>query len=329
VKAPLIDTVTFVVPAGAASLSTLPGWEKRTRTSRSSTGYDEVGQEVAYLENGLSVRTQACREGGVRLVVSGSIPQVAQGHNATGVPLSIVRDVVASSVQELVDVAEDLRSGEASFSRLDTVTDFEVNEADVGAVLRGYEAVPIRKGVRRQLIRSSLERPETLWAQNGAGGFRLYDNTLEKTRKGVAVEVLRSVGQSLRFEAQARRDWVKAAGARMVSRVDDGAIAELHARRVVWGGLDREVVTMGTWVDELAAYCTSSGVSDAVRYGATGYALDLAAGRTPTISKNSATKYRRVLQAAGVSLSMDELARQHERRYRLDFDRAEVVRLAA
>jgi hypothetical protein len=231
---------------------------------------------------------------------------------------------------ELEEVAEGVRFDDACFSRLDPVTDLRCDPRDMSGVLWALEAVPSRRGPTRQILRSTLERPETLWVKNKAGGMRLYDNLLDKYLKG-DLSKKGAEGSMLRAEGEDRRDWLKAAGCREMRDVlaFPENVVLMHKKRIEWAGFDREVSALSTWVDELARFSEVNDISDRKRYAVMGYLLDVAHGRSPSVSRATAFRYRAIAKQCGVQPEDLRQPARVEVGYRLDFEKGEVVRRVA
>jgi hypothetical protein len=292
---------------------------------------DISSTEWATLESGLRVRSQATHDGGQLLVVEGSLPKVANGTNLMALELcdysEVMRGVV---VPQLRDVTSGLDESDWNHSRIDTVTDLDCDEAFMSPVLRGLEAVPIRKGLRRSLLRSTLERPETLMVQNGAGALRGYDKALEHVLKnGTAFR--ENLSDKLRVEGQSRRDWLKASGVRTGRDLEafPGNVTALHAKRIKWGGFDREVVSDVTAMEVLDAYCREAGHGQRVTDSVMGYLLRCAHGLPVHAAPDSITKYKRIAREAGVQPSDVAQRVIGQATYRLDFEAGKVERCVA
>jgi hypothetical protein len=326
-----VDTVTAVFRVDGCDFSGLADGQV-LRATDLQTGKLSERQTGTLGASGLQVGTQALLDGRARVVVSGSLPKVVAGHNLAALPIAevapVLRDVVGP---ELAEVCEGLDVDSVKLTRLDTVTDLECSEDDIGPLLQGLESVPCRRGVRKSLYRSTLERPETLMAMNKGGGMRLYDKRLEAMIRKVPRSIIEKASPGLRVEGQSRVDWLKSMGCRDLNDVEafPENVVAMHMKRTEWAGVNRGVVTMSTWVDELARYCEAAGVSDAVRHRATGYMLDIAHGRASKVGKNQATQYRRLMRDAGVHPQDVRQPASVEVRYDLDFEAGRVVRRVA
>ncbi len=324
-----LDTVTAIFRVERADLSGLED-AKQMRVVDCKTG-DISSSEWATLPGGMRVRSQATRDGGQLLVVEGSLPKAATGTNLVALELGDYSEVMRGVVvPQLRDVATGLDESDWNHSRVDTVTDLDCDEAFMSPVLRGLEAVPIRKGLRRSLLRSTLERPETLMVQNGAGVMRGYDKGLEHFLKNGSV-LREKMSDKLRVEGQSRRDWLKASGVRTgrdLEAFPDNVIA-LHAKRIKWAGFDREVVSDVTAMEVLDAHCREVGHGQRVTDSVMGYLLRCAHGLPVDAAPNTITKYKRIAREAGVQPS-DVMQRSiGQATYRLDFEAGKVVRRVA
>ncbi len=324
-----LDTVTAIFRVQRADLSGLEDG-KQSRTTDLKTG-DISTTEWATLASGLRVRTQATHDGGQRLLVEGSLPKAARGTNLEALELGDYSEVMRGIViPQLRDISTGLEESDWNHSRVDTLTDLDCDESFMSPVLRGLEAVPVRKGLRRSLLRSTLERPETLMVQNGAGAMRGYDKGLEHFLKNGSA-FREKCSDKLRVEGQSRRDWLKAAGVRTGRDLETfpGNVIALHERRIKWAGFDREVVSDVTAMEVLDAYCREAGHGQRVADSVMGYLLRCAHGLPVHAARGTIVKYKRIAREAGVQPA-DVLQRSiGQVSYRLDFESGKVERRVA
>jgi hypothetical protein len=279
----------------------------------------------------MRVRTQATHDGGQLLLVEGSLPRVVNGTNLHALPLEQFSEVMRGLViPELRSVSSGLDDSDWNHSRLDTLTDLHCEETFMSPVLRGLEAVPIRQGIRRSLLRSTLERPETLMVQNGAGALRCYDKGLEHILKNGS-RLGQILSDKLRVEGQSRRDWLKASGTRTGRDVEafPENVISLHAKRIKWAGVDREVVSDVTAMEALDLYCRENGYGQVVCDRVMGYLLRTVHGLPNHAAKATLAKYRKIAREAGVQPSDVTQAAMGQVSYRLDFEAGQVVRLVS
>jgi hypothetical protein len=323
-----LDTISAVFRVVRVELMELPD-ARESRHVEGATGLVTTYQS-ATLPSGLRARSQSSKDDGEKLIVEGSLPTLANGTNFRPLELTdfrgVMRDLV---VPELRQFSEGLEGDNWLHSRIDTVTDLDCEEVYMSGLLKGLEAVPIRKGNTRTLHRSTLERPETLMVRNGSGAVRGYDKVLESALRGVPIPKMES--GKLRVEGQSRREWLKNAGARTGLDVETFPenVVGLHAKRIRWAGFDREVVMEVTALEELDAYCQRNGHTQRVSDAVFGYLMRTVHGLPQQASKEAMAKYRRIAREAGVQPADLKLPMMSQVSYRLDFEQEKVVRRVA
>jgi hypothetical protein len=159
----------------------------------------------------------------------------------------------------------------------------------------------------------------------------LYDNTLDKTLKNVPKSVLESIGQVVRAESENGREWVKAGGCRTFEDLErfPENVLDLHHARMRWAGMDREIVSMETWVHRLESYCESEGIEPRRRSKVYRYLLAEGHGLAHGYGRAAESECRKIARASGVHPSDVRQVASTAVTYRCDFDNGRVLRSVA
>lgn len=160
-----------------------------------------------------------------------SAPKVLGGDNVEPASIGQLEQAVSPALAEAGEFVE-LDADELRVNRLDIARDFDGVD-ELGVLLLGLSGVPVAGAKSRNVYRApELGHAQTLFVRNGGGGARLYDKSEEA---GLAVP------GRLRFEAQERRDALRAQGVeRLADLTDDQLLATARAR-MRWAGMDRSV----------------------------------------------------------------------------------------
>jgi hypothetical protein len=186
---------------------------------------------------------------------------------------------------------------DAAVARFDSVVDFTGVEAHGRYVAAfGDNAPPIRGG------RHVMHADETLALHFNKGMSRLYNKARESPGNPLAV------GRS-RYELERKRARLTALGMDNVRSLDLARLDREARRMFEQSGYDREVAPLSEWawrllscvpVDEDGA--PLPGFTAATKRGAMMHALLVRMGVDPQTHRNTLSKYRRLYEAAGVSM---------------------------
>lgn len=205
-------------------------------------------------------------------------------------------------------------------TRVDAARDFSGVERP-GELIRGLGPLP-RPWSRLNLVHADASRfgAQTLMVGSGAGVARLYDKHQETEGK--------APGGTLRFEAEARKDWSKKyGGIKVLSDVTDENVSELARNRWDWAQMGAEVLCTG------AALCDRlqgiPGLSAAKRRGFLGWLVEQSAGFGSDIGFETAAQYRALQREYGIVVGDLFSPNGLQVLARLDFDEGrEVLRVA-
>lgn len=181
----------------------------------------------------------------------------------------------------------------ARLKRLDVCRDFETT--DPAAIVRGLGPVH-RPWSRRNLVHFDPARggAQTLMVGSASGVVRLYDKHAETD--GKAPE------GTLRWEVEARGDWVKKYGHMMnLGDVTEENVKALAEDRWSWSAMDRELSATEQIVEKVMRL----DVSPTVKERLVGRLVMEQAGCSYPMAKATATKYRRMVRELGIALDPD------------------------
>lgn len=205
---------------------------------------------------------------------------------------------------------------EARVKRLDVARDFD-GVADVPALLVGLARVHRPWSRKNNLYNDGTRHgAQTLMVGSGAGVVRLYDKFAETC--GVAPE-----GQ-LRWETEARSAWLgQYAAIEQLADVNSDSVEQLAQDRWRWSGMATEVCTR----NEVVARTRAAALSPTVRRAFLGWLMETACGYESSLSKDAASKYRKLARDLGVALGPEALTGSMVGR--LDWEKGTVVVRAA
>jgi hypothetical protein len=179
---------------------------------------------------------------------------------------------------------------EARVKRLDVCRDFETD--DPASIVRGLGPVH-RPWSRRNLVHFDPARggAQTLMVGSASGVVRLYDKHAET--KGKAPK------GTLRWEVEARSQWAQRYGQmQQLGDITEDTVRELAEDRWNWSAMDRELSATEHIVDKVMRLDVSSTVKERL----VGRLVMEQMGSAYPMSKNTATKYRRMVKDLGIAL---------------------------
>jgi hypothetical protein len=200
-----------------------------------------------------------------------------------------VMDAVVAALPMLTPATENV--GEFRVKRLDVARDFQTSHGEF--YVRGLAPVH-RAWARRNLVHFDPARKgaQTLMVGSGTGVVRLYDKEAETGGQAPP--------GTLRFEAECRSAWCSNyAGIDCLDDVTDSNVDQLARNRWEWSGMGTDVAAM----ERVVEVAKRSGLSPRELCSFLGYVTLLANGSGRVVSKNTATKYRRMARSLGVSIS--------------------------
>ena len=179
---------------------------------------------------------------------------------------------------------------QARIKRLDVCKDFATDAP--AAIVRGLGPIH-RPWSRQNMVHydPKLTGAQTLLVGSKAGLVRLYDKHAETSGKA-------AVG-TLRWEVEARSEWVSKYG-HMVNLGDitEDRVRELAENRWGWSAMDRELSGTEHIVEQVMRLDVSPRVMEAL----IGRLVMEQSGCAYPMSKNTATKYRRMVRELGIAL---------------------------
>lgn len=220
-------------------------------------------------------------------------------------------DVMFRRAAELVEPACDPL--DANVTRVDVARDFR-GITSPSLLINGLG--PIRRPwARRSFTYNDPGRAnaETLFVGSGAGGVRLYDQHQAYADKGAPEG-------SLRWEVEARRDWLAKCGIRHVTDLDPVSVCRLAAERWSWSAMGTPVAGPVHAVDVLRREVAAGHLKAATAARMLGSSVMHVLGG-PGVSRMTEYRYRKIAKELGVGSAAlwcnDKVARVTAR---LDFE---------
>ena len=310
-----VDTVRLVYQAAG------PG--DRTGASAQVVQLDEPGEGWRYsapLRVGGFVSWGVAGMAAVEL----SVPKASAGHNVYGLRLAEAVDVAREAFAEAVERVPAVDGFEACrVNRIDLVRDFEGVTRQM-ETLRAFSTVkPSGRAVSRLFQDASRGGAPTLTVGNGARHGTLYDKQAECRGQGETAQVISLAEGRLRFEARLRKYQLRRAGVGQVLDLEEHKLGSMRRRVFEWVGYDREVTGMAKILSHVFNH---DGLSRRERLSAIGFFVATAHGQPADdiVSKNTATKYRRIADELGLILDPGG-ADLGIALLRLDYDRGREV----
>jgi hypothetical protein len=218
-------------------------------------------------------------------------------------------EIYAQDAMLLADdyLARDVDVQGARVKRLDVARDFH-EVRNTAMYVRGLQ--PLKRSHARfsQLYSDpTLGDAQTLFVGSGAGGVRLYDQHAAYKEKGAEEG-------SLRWELQARSDWVtRAMGSDTLGRMNTSAILKMAEDRWEWsrmGTVVSDAVDVVTAVDAMVCrhpkggggkrVCGCDGISQAIADRLLGQLVREAMGVRIKLANDTASSYERLKRELGV-----------------------------
>lgn len=208
----------------------------------------------------------------------------------------------------------DCSADEARVTRLDVARDFR---GVTSPTLYVDGLAPLRRPyARRSFTYHDPQRAnaQTLFVGSKAGGVRLYDQHAAYAHKGAPEG-------SLRWECEARRDWLARFGVRQAGELDAVAVAELAADRWEWSRMGETVTGPVNAVQVAMAAVASGEVKRSVATRLLGEMLVQSFGYERQTHRATDWRHRELIGRLGLTtgaLWSDDLSRQAVGR--LDFE---------
>jgi hypothetical protein len=183
------------------------------------------------------------------------------------------------------------------------VLDANVRRLDVSRDFRGITSPSLfvsglgpiqRPWARRSFTYNDPGRgdAETLFVGSGAGGVRLYDQHQAYAEKGAPEG-------SLRWEVEARKDWLAKVGVAKVGDLDPFRVRRLAAERWEWSAMGQPVSGPVHAVDVLRRAVAEKTITRSVANRLVGtYVMDALGG--PGVSRATEYRYRAIAKRIGI-----------------------------
>ena len=254
-----------------------------------------------------------------------SVPKAQDGHNVYGLELPAALAVARVAFEQAAERVPAVDGFESCMvNRVDLVRDFDGVTRQM-ETLRSFSTLkPKGRATSRLYQDASRGGAPTLTVGNGARHGTLYDKQAECRGKGESAKVISMAEGRLRFEARIRKYQLRKSGIGQVVDLEERKLQAMRRQVFEWVGYDREVTGMSK---VLASVMSNGELSQREKLSAIGYFVATAHG-VPTgdvVSKNTATKYRRVAEELGLILDPNSADELGTCLLRLDYDRGREV----